>query len=109
MKGYIKPLVAFVFLWTFALDGMAESRTGSKQDSGRYSAGAGITLRLVIPEMLLLQSGDTAPGGDTLTFPASITTPTANGNLHVHSNTESPGSISVQETVTGMTYTASSL
>ena len=109
MKGFIKPLVASVVLSAFALDGMAESRTGFKQDSGRYSVGAGIKLRVVIPEMLLLQSGDTAPGGDTLTFPTSATTPTASGNLHVHSNTESPGSISVQETVTGMTYTASSL
>ncbi|NOR40091.1 MAG: hypothetical protein GQ537_02635 [Gammaproteobacteria bacterium] len=109
MKGFIKPLVAFVFLWVVALNGMAESRTGAKQDSGRYSAGAGIKLRVVIPEMLLFQSGDTTPGGGTLAFPASVTTPTASGNLHVHSNTESPGSISVQETVTGITYTASSL
>ena len=109
MKGYIKPLVAFVILLVFALDGMAESRTGGKQDSGRYSAGAGIKLRVVIPQMLLLQSGDVASGGDALAFPSSVTIPTASGNLHVHSNFGSPGSISVQETVTGMTYTVSSL
>ena len=109
MKGFIKPLVASVVLSAFALDGLAESRTGFKQDSGRYSVGAGIKLRVVIPEMLLLQSGDTTPGGGTLAFPTSVTTPTASGNLQLHSNSGTPGNISVQETVTGMTYTASSL
>ena len=96
-------------LLVFALDGMAESRNGSNQDSDRYSTGAQINLRVVIPQMLLFQSGTEASGEDTLAFPASVTTPTASGNLHVHSNTGSPGSISGQETVTGMTYTASSL
>ena len=109
MKGYIKPPVAFAILLVFAANGMAESSTASNQDSGQYTASARIKLRVVIPEMLLFQTGDAAPGEDTLAFPTSVKTPTTNGDLYLHSNSGYASSVTERKTVTGISYTATSL
>jgi len=109
MKNYIKPLLTFAMLLVFATDGLAESRTIGKQGSNPSSASARLKLRVVIPDMLLLQSGGATSSLDNLAFPTSVTALTGNGSLVLQGNSGATSIVSDDKTAAETTYTATSL
>ncbi len=109
MKYYIKPLLTFAMLLVFARDGLAESHTPGKQGDNPSSASTRLKLRVVIPDMLLLQSGAATSSLDGLVFPTSVTAPTGNGSLVLQGNSGATNIVSDDKTAVETTYTATSL
>ncbi len=107
MKNYIKPLLTFAMLLIFARDGLAESHTPGKQ--GDNPSSARLKLRVVIPDMLLLQSGGATSSLDSLAFPTSVTALTGNGSLVLQGNSGATSIVSDDKTAAETTYTATSL
>jgi len=109
MKKYIKPLLTFAMLLVFATNGLAESRTSGKQGNNPSSASTRLKLRVVIPDMLLLQSGAATSSLDGLVFPTSATTLTGNGSLVLQGNSGPAEIVSDHKTAADTIYTATSL